>query len=187
MPFFLGTFKIQRKINTVQIFCIKYLFCWSAAKIFYFPSQEGQNGAPLVEKSVSLVLQVARNCRLTEVGKRFMPRSYALALASGEHDCWLVEENGGGGLAGGDCNGAGLTGGDCIGGYCWLTWWRRLSQEKLQAPPTERSWAGASWGCRSRARWRCSLRSGSDSRGLGVPLSRRGSSTGSLASSSCWV
>ena len=87
MPFFLGTFKIQRKINTVQIFCIKYLFCWSAAKIFYFPSQEGQNGAPLVEKSVSLVLQVARNCRLTEVGKRFMPRSYALALASGEHDC----------------------------------------------------------------------------------------------------
>ena len=76
-------------------------------KIFYFPLQEGQNGVYLVKKSVSLAIQVARNCRLTEVGKRFMPRSYALALKQGEPDCWNVEENGGGSLAGGDCIGAG--------------------------------------------------------------------------------
>ena len=98
-------------------------------KIFYFPSQEGQHGVPLVKKSVSLAIQVARNCRLTEVGKRFMPRSYALALAQGEHiDCWLVEENGGGGLAGGDC----ISGEGCLKRSCRLPPQRGAEQGHLE-------------------------------------------------------
>ena len=86
MPFFLGTFQIQEKDQYSADFLYK-MSLLLMLKIFYFPSQEGQHGVPLVKKSVSLAIQVARNCRLTEVGKRFMPRSYALALAQGEPDC----------------------------------------------------------------------------------------------------
>ena len=32
------------------------------------------------------MFQVARNCRLTQVGKTFWPRSYGLALAPGQPD-----------------------------------------------------------------------------------------------------
>jgi len=42
-----------------------------------------RGGYVYIMESVSVDYEVARNCRLTEVGKRFMPRSYALALAQG--------------------------------------------------------------------------------------------------------
>ena len=85
MPFFLRTFEIQEKDQYSADFLYK-MSLLLMLKIFYFPLQESQNGVLLVKKSVSLGIQVARNCRLTEVGKRFMPRSYALALKQGEHD-----------------------------------------------------------------------------------------------------
>merc|ERR1712013_821876 len=42
-----------------------------------------RGGYVYIMEPVSVDYGVARNCRLTEVGKRFMPRSYALALAQG--------------------------------------------------------------------------------------------------------
>merc|ERR1712004_561341 len=42
-----------------------------------------RGGYVYIMESLSVDYEVARNCRLTEVGKRFMPRSYALALKQG--------------------------------------------------------------------------------------------------------
>merc|ERR1712211_183295 len=94
-----------------------------------------RGGYVYIMESVSVDYEVARNCRPTEVGKRFMPRSYALALAQGSPH---REE---------------------------------LSRGILRLQES--------------GKMEMLARSGSDSRGPAVPSSRRGSSTGSLASSSC--
>merc|ERR1719178_421495 len=42
-----------------------------------------QGGYTYIMESASVDYEVARNCRLTQVGKMFWPRSYGLALAPG--------------------------------------------------------------------------------------------------------
>ena len=73
MPFFLGTFKIQRKINTVQIFCIKYLSVGRLLRYFIFPHKKGKMVLPLWRKvflSFSRLLVTADLPRLARVSCR---------------------------------------------------------------------------------------------------------------------
>ena len=97
-----------------------YAYIMESGSIDY---QVGKEISRIFSK-IFLFFKVARNCRLTQVGKMFWPRSYGLALAPGD--------------------GGGVDGGGVCGAWCVVVVELSHSHcqpqhKNSQGPPTERS------------------------------------------------